>query len=67
MEKMLPNGLERMVYSVSEVAAMLDFSEKTIRRLIDKGDLKSYNATRHIRITKASLDEHIARHTSAGK
>jgi len=66
MEKMLPNGsprTERVFYSVGEVAVMFNVCHKSVYRLIDRGLLKSSSALRHKRISKASIDEFVAKTT----
>lgn len=54
--------LPRLAFSIAEVAVMLRLSEKTIRRLIQRGLLKPLRATRHIRITRLELDHFLKRH-----
>lgn len=58
--------IERMLYSASEVSEMLGISAKSVYRLLDRGLLKSSSALRHKRISKASIDEFIARTTGGG-
>jgi hypothetical protein len=70
MEKMVPNGSERLgrvFYSASEVGDMFSISTKSVYRLLDRGLLKSSSAIRHKRISKASIDEFIAKTTSGGQ
>jgi len=58
-----PNGsgrLERLFYTVPEVSEMLVVSEKSVYRLLARGLLKSSNALRHKRISKASIEEFIS-------
>jgi excisionase family DNA binding protein len=55
-----------MLYSASEVSEMLGISAKSVYRLLDRGLLKSSSALRHKRISKASIDEFIARTTGGG-
>ena len=52
-EKSLP----RLVYSVEEVASMLNVSSKTVYRLVDRGLLKATKALRHLRITASSIEQ----------
>jgi len=49
--------LPRLAYSVAESAQMLNVSQKTILRLIQRKLLKASNALRHKRITARSLQE----------
>lgn len=49
--------MERVFYSVSEVAEMFGVSTKSIRRLLARGLLKSSSALRHKRISRTSIDE----------
>ena len=60
------NGSERMFYSVSEVAVMFNISSKSVYRLLDRGLLKSSNALRHKRISRASIEEFVAATTGGG-
>ncbi len=53
--------LPRLAYSVAESARMLNVSEKSIRRLIDRNLLKASKALRHIRITKEALEQFLAK------
>jgi len=46
----------RLAYSVKETAALLGLSEKTVRRLIDRGLLKASRALRHLLIPKKEID-----------
>jgi excisionase family DNA binding protein len=48
-------NLPRLLYTVSEAAAMLSVSEKTIYRLINRGYLKAPSELRHKKITAASI------------
>jgi len=64
-----PNGsgrLERLFYTVPEVSEMLAVCEKSVYRLLARGLLKSSNALRHKRITKASIDEFISTTVNGG-
>jgi hypothetical protein len=70
MEKMVFNGSERMgrvFYPASEVGEMFSISTKSVYRLLDRGLLKSSNAIRHKRISRASIDEFIANTTGGGR
>jgi excisionase family DNA binding protein len=57
--------LPRLAYSVAESAQMLNLSEKTILRLIQRNLLKASKALRHKRITARSLREFLA--TTSGE
>jgi excisionase family DNA binding protein len=49
------------LYSVPNVAVQCDVSEKTVRRLIEKGTLRSVRVGRSVRIPHAALMDHLAR------
>jgi len=51
------SDLPRLAYTVSEVAAMYNVSEKTVYRLVGSGKLHTCKHIRHLRITKQSLGE----------
>lgn len=46
---------QRLALSISEVAALLGVSSKTIRRLIARGLLRPSRALRHIRISRVEV------------
>lgn len=48
-------SLPKLLYAVSETAAMLSVSEKTVYRLIKRGFLKAPLELRHKKITAASI------------
>ncbi len=50
------HNLPRLAYSVEEVAHMLNVSEKTVYRLVNRKLLKATKALRHLRITAASIE-----------
>jgi excisionase family DNA binding protein len=50
------NRLPRLAYSVRETAVILGVCEKTVRRLISRGLLKSSSALRHILIPKKEIE-----------
>ena len=52
--------LPRLAYSVGEAAQMLNVSNKTILRLIQRNLLRASSALRHKRITARSLNEFLA-------
>lgn len=60
------NGSSRLFYSVGEVSEMFGISIKSVYRLLDRGLLKSSNALRHKRISRASIDEFVAKTTNTG-
>ena len=47
------------MYTTAEVAERLNLSEKTIRNLIDSGDLKAYKFGRVYRISEEQLNNFI--------
>lgn len=49
------------LYSVTEVAEQCGVSEKTVRRLIEKGKLRSVRVGRSVRIPHAELLGHLNR------
>jgi excisionase family DNA binding protein len=46
----------RLAYSVKEAAQILGVSEKTIRRLVARGLLRSSKALRHLLIPKKEIE-----------
>ena len=50
-----PNGI-RLAFSVKEAAQMLGVSEKTVRRLINRGLLRSSRAIRHLLIPRKAIE-----------
>jgi len=60
------NSSERDFYSVSEVSRRFGISQKSVYRLLDRGLLKFSSALRHKMISRASIDEFIAKTTSSG-
>jgi excisionase family DNA binding protein len=55
------NGSPRLFYSVGEVGQMFGISNKSVYRLLERGLLKSSNALRHKRISRASIEEFVAK------
>src|SRR5437667_7856697 len=53
----------RLAFSVKEVALILGVSEKTVRRLVQRGLLRSSRALRHLRITRAEIEKFLERTT----
>jgi excisionase family DNA binding protein len=47
--------LLKLLYTIPQTAFLLSQSEKTIRRLLERGLLKASKATRHILITRDSI------------
>jgi excisionase family DNA binding protein len=54
------------LYSVATVAEQCDTSDKTIRRLIEKGKLRSVRVGRSIRVPHGELVAHLNRTQGAG-
>ncbi|MCW5557810.1 MAG: helix-turn-helix domain-containing protein [Verrucomicrobiae bacterium] len=57
----------RLAYSVRETAAALGVSEKTIRRLIDRGLLRVSRSLRHILIPRAEIDRFLRSTLDVGR
>jgi excisionase family DNA binding protein len=53
------NKLPKLLYSIKEAAQILGVSEKSVRRLLGRGLLKSNHALRVIRITRDSIVEFV--------
>jgi excisionase family DNA binding protein len=53
-----PDGA--LVYNVRGTARALDVSESTVRRLIDRGDLRARRVGAQLRITRAELERYLA-------
>jgi excisionase family DNA binding protein len=51
------NDLPRLAYSVAEAAQMLGVCDKTVRRLISRGLLRSSRALRHLLIPKKEIEK----------
>lgn len=47
--------------TVEDVATLLGYSDKTIRRWIKNGRLKAYRANRQLRISEADLQDFLNR------
>jgi excisionase family DNA binding protein len=47
---------KRLAVKISEAAFLLNISKASVRRLIDRGELKSIRKLRHTLITRASID-----------
>ena len=54
-------GILPRLQSIAKVANQLDVSQKTVRRLIDNGQLPACRVGRQLRITEADLAAFIAR------
>ena len=50
----------RLAYSTQEVAAMLNISTKTVRRLVCRGLLKPSRALRHLRFSREEVQHFLA-------
>jgi len=50
----------RLAYSVNETAAMLGISEKSVRRLVARGLLRSSKALRHLLIARTEIERFLA-------
>lgn len=61
----LPDEAQRRVVKIARAAAMLDMSERTVRRLCDAGELESIGHGRMRRVVVASIDAYIARGRAA--
>jgi hypothetical protein len=66
MEKKVCNGLERELFSVSEVSGKFGISNKSVYRLLARGLLKSSSALRHKRISRASIEEFLTTTVNGG-
>jgi excisionase family DNA binding protein len=53
----------RLAFSVKETAAMLGVSEKTIRRLVARGLLRTSRALRHLLIPKKEIERFLEQTT----
>jgi len=47
---------KRLAVKINEAAFLLNISKASVRRLIDRGELKSIRKLRHTLITRASID-----------
>lgn len=64
-----PNGsrrLERMFYTVPEVAEMFGVSRKTVYDFLKRGLLHASSAIRHKRIARTSVESFVARTVNNG-
>ena len=50
------SNTKRLAVKISEAAFLLNISKASVRRLIDRGELKSIRKLRHTLITRASID-----------
>jgi len=55
---------DRLAFSVEESAKLLGISEKSVRRLIDRGLLRASRALRHLLISKKEIERFLERTTS---
>lgn len=58
--------LERMFYSVPEVAESFGVCHKTVYRLLDRGLLQASDAFRHKRISRSSVEAFMAKSANNG-
>ncbi len=54
---------EPKFYTIEEVAKILRVNERTVRKLIDRGELKTTRVGRQYRISQEQLDEYLQRHS----
>jgi excisionase family DNA binding protein len=60
-----PDGTtERLQVSIAEAALMLDYSDRTIRRLIAAGELEAVGKGGLRRVTVVSIEAYQQRHSS---
>jgi len=50
------SNTKRLAVKISEAAFLLNISKTSVRRLIDRGELKSIRKLRHTLITRASIE-----------
>lgn len=53
-------SLPEMVFTAEETAAILKVTQKTVYRLVERQRLNVVKSLRHLRITRASLENFIA-------
>jgi len=58
--------VERMFYTVPEVAEMFGLCNKSVYRLLARGLLESSSALRHKRISRASIEEFVVTTSNGG-
>jgi len=51
-----PGTVPRLAFSIRETAQMLGVCEKSVRRLIERGLLKTSRALRHHRVTRQEIE-----------
>jgi putative molybdopterin biosynthesis protein len=54
---------EQRFYTIEEVAKLLRVNERTVRKLIDSGELHATRVGRQYRISQEQLDDYLRRHT----
>lgn len=54
------DGFERLAFSINETASILGVAPKTVRRLIQRGLLRSSNSLRHKLIPKQEIQRFLA-------
>lgn len=50
---------EAKFYSINDLAGLFGCSTKTVRRMIERGDLQHHRFGRSIRVSQADLDRYI--------
>jgi len=50
------------VYTIDEVASLLNLDRKTVKLLIESGELGAFRVRRQYRILQSDVDDYIARH-----
>jgi excisionase family DNA binding protein len=56
-----PRSAASRLFSIAKVALFLDVSQKTVRRLIEAGDLPVHDVGRQLRISDTDLTAYLAR------
>jgi hypothetical protein len=56
LDKEAVNSLPRLFFTIKQTAYMLSVSEKSVRRFLERGLLKSHPALRTKLITRESID-----------
>lgn len=58
----MTTGIEETLHDVEDVARILKCSNKTVRRLIERGDLPAHRFGRLLRVSPDDLRRYIASH-----
>ncbi len=53
-------GLDREAYKIKEAAAIAGVSDSSIRRLVNRGELRAIRKLRHILIPRAELERFLS-------